>query len=377
MKNKDLGLIVWLLSVSVWAFAQTTGSPCTSNCVYPGDANNDHIVNKSDVLAVGLTYGFTGPSRQNSSSNFIPQNCALWNGNIPGSNIDSKYTDCNGNGTVEAHDFDAIWLNYGQSHQYTPPSNGGNNLPTNGVEVRIVFDEDSLEVNDNGGSQVNNFEAEIRLGNANTPASDLYGLAFSIKYDPALFGNIPLSVSYDSNWFGSSSATKMLKIDDRANGQLDIALTRLNHQAANGNGRVLKIQGGVIGENIHGRNLRRYLKFDVIGIEATNAVGMPQSLIGVSDSLLLAGTAFTATSNKLDAVPFSISPNPISASQNLNILGLNTAYTYTISDILGRVLRNERNTTLYTIPTDDLQTGSYLITITTDKGTTTKPFFIK
>ncbi len=377
MKNKNLGLIVWLLSVSVWAFAQTTGSPCTSSCVYPGDANNDHIVNKSDVLAVGLTYGYNGAPRQNNTNDFIPQNCAFWNGNIPGTNIDSKHTDCNGNGTVERTDFDAIWLNYGQSYQYTPSQGGGGTVPTNGVEVSIVFDQDSLVVDDHDGGHLNPFEAEIRIGNANTPASDLYGLAFSIKYDPVLLGNIPLSVSYDSNWFGSANSTKLLKIDDRLNGQLDIALTRLNHQATNGGGRVIKIEGGVIGENIHGRSLRRHLKFEIIGIEATNAIGTPQGLTGVSDSLLLAGTAFTASQNNTGAVKFSILPNPISASQNLNLQGLNTVFAYTISDMLGRVLRSERNVTQNSIAINDLQMGSYLITITTDKGTTTKPFFIK
>ena len=194
MMNKDLGLIVWLLSVSVWAFAQTTGSPCTNNCVFPGDANNDHIVNKSDVLAIGLTYHYVGPVRQNPTSNWTAQSCPAWNGNIPGTNINSKYADCSGNGDVDFHDFDIVWQNYAQSQNYTPPQTTPT-IPTTGVELRVLFDEDSLNIENHGGFQIYPFEAEIWVGNSNLAASDLYGLAFSIKYDSTLLGNAPLNVT--------------------------------------------------------------------------------------------------------------------------------------------------------------------------------------
>ncbi|MEO0474331.1 MAG: hypothetical protein AAF206_32280, partial [Bacteroidota bacterium] len=36
-------------------------------CVWPGDADNDGIANNFDLLALGLSYGFTGPVRDNAS----------------------------------------------------------------------------------------------------------------------------------------------------------------------------------------------------------------------------------------------------------------------------------------------------------------------
>ena len=378
MMNKDLGLIVWLLSVSVWAFAQTTGSPCATDCVYPGDANNDHVVDKSDVLAIGLTYGFTGAPRQNASTDWHPQSCATWTDNIPGTAVDSKYADCTGNGTVSLSDFNTVFFNWSNTHRSPHPQNGGHR-PTTGLEVRIKFDEDSLEVEHNS-HQTYPFDAEIWVGNASLQAAALYGFALTINYDANFLGNAPLFVEYNSSWFGTngmSGVTKLFANDNRGAGQLDIAVTRLNHQSTSGFGRVATIHGGVIGENINGRNFRRFLHFDVVDVQGVNASGIPQTMFGVSDSLLISQTITTATSKTTSEIDFILSPNPVSAAQNLTIIGFNTAFDYTISDKLGRIIRTERSNTAQTISIADLTQGFYLITVTTEHGTLTKPFIVK
>lgn len=376
--NKNLGLIVWLLSVSVWAFAQTTGSPCTTECVFPGDANNDRIVSKSDILAIGLTYGYQGTGRPNASPVWQPQSCTPWNGMIPNTTINSKYTDCNGNGQVSANDFDLVFQNYGQTHSFvSPPYNlntSGGVRSTNALDVRLVIQEDSISIDTD--THIRPFEADIFVGNSSFPASDLYGLAFTILYDPTQIAAAPLQVNYINNWFSAPLNTKVFTSDNRTAGQLDIAITRLNHQSAYGNGRIARISGGVIGENIHGRNAGSYLRLGVINVEGVGAAGIAKTMIGIGDSVRI--TTFTpvlrASNNNLN---LQLAPNPVAIGQPLFISGLNTAFNYQISDVLGRILKSEQQATVTEIVTDGLPEGSYFLLITTEKGTSTQQFYIK
>ncbi len=377
MMNKNLGLIVWLLSVSVWAFAQTTGSPCNNDYVYPGDANNDHIVNKSDILAIGLVFGYQGPARQNPNQSWSPQNCAPWNGNIPGTNTNSKHADCTGNGIVSMSDFNTVFYNWRETHQLNSPSL--EQRPSTGVSLRINFLQDSITLQHNNSHEYP-FEAEILIGNSTLAASDLYGIAFTIEYNPSLIGGSPLMVEYEDDWFGqnnSNGTTKLFAVDNRVVGKLDIAITRLNHQSANGSGRIAKITGGVIGENIHGRNLSNSLKFTVSGIEAVGANGNSRDFIGINDSLILSSNYTATTSLNKQIANFQLVPNPVSASQNLNLVGIETDFNYTITNTIGQVVQAEKNVTTRSISTVNMQPGSYLITVTTEKGSSTKPFFIK
>ncbi len=85
-----------------------------SSCieVWPGDANNDGVVNVSDLLRIGLHYNKTGPARNSDSPNNWVAQCVSsgWNPEA------AAYADCNGNGLVNAGDVLAIGLNYGRTH---------------------------------------------------------------------------------------------------------------------------------------------------------------------------------------------------------------------------------------------------------------------
>jgi hypothetical protein len=345
--------------------------------VYPGDANDDQIVNKSDILAIGLAYGYQGDARQNPTPYWCAQSCAPWNGNIPGTNVNSKHADCTGNGVVNMSDFNAVFYNWGESHHATPPPN--DHRPSTGIDLKVLFVQDSLQVEHDTHEYP--FEAEIWVGNSTLAAADLYGLAFTINYDPSLLGGSPLTVQYENDWFGtngSSGVTKLFAVDNRNLGKLDIALTRLNHQSVNGFGRVAKISGGVIGENIHGRNIRRFLRFNISGIEGVGASGNARDLVGINDSLMISSNYMTNTSSRIGQTDdFKLVPNPVAASQALNLIGLNTDFDYTITNMVGQVIRSEKNSTTHAISTANLQQGCYLMTITTENGSLTKPFFVK
>ncbi|NIR93333.1 MAG: hypothetical protein GWO08_06550, partial [Gammaproteobacteria bacterium] len=59
---------------------QSATTTISTGCiVWPGDTNNDGIVNQADVLPVGLHWNKTGPARPNATTQWIGQFCPPWN----------------------------------------------------------------------------------------------------------------------------------------------------------------------------------------------------------------------------------------------------------------------------------------------------------
>lgn len=79
--------------------------------VWPGDANNDGVVNGGDVAAVGL-YAYrraTGYRRHPASVEWQPQSALAW------ADQQATYADCDGNGAVTLQDLAVVLQNYGLS----------------------------------------------------------------------------------------------------------------------------------------------------------------------------------------------------------------------------------------------------------------------
>jgi hypothetical protein len=75
--------------------------------VYPGNTNNDSIVDVRDVLPIGLYYGKTGPPRSGATT--------TWKKQFIGQSwtpVNAGYADCNGNGVVDSNDVIAIIQNW-------------------------------------------------------------------------------------------------------------------------------------------------------------------------------------------------------------------------------------------------------------------------
>ncbi len=84
--------------------------------VYPGDTDNSGKVDVRDLLPLGLYYGLTGPGRGHASVAWAGQPLyAAWNPPAAG------YADCNGDGTVDASDLDAIVRNWNASEGSAAP----------------------------------------------------------------------------------------------------------------------------------------------------------------------------------------------------------------------------------------------------------------
>ena len=91
---------------------------CNNDCVFPGDINNDGIVNSADLLPLGLYVGGKGPSRENASIQFKAQEAIDWGMEfVEETNINLKHYDANGDGVITEADVEAIRTNYGEVRQ--------------------------------------------------------------------------------------------------------------------------------------------------------------------------------------------------------------------------------------------------------------------
>jgi photosystem II stability/assembly factor-like uncharacterized protein len=85
--------------------------------VYPGDANNDGVVDVQDILPIGRFYGLSGPARLGASTTWGAQSLAsAWNP------LDAGFADCDGNGIVDSNDVVALVQNWRATRGQGVPS---------------------------------------------------------------------------------------------------------------------------------------------------------------------------------------------------------------------------------------------------------------
>lgn len=156
-------------------------SVCTNNCVWPGDANNDGIVNNCDILPIGLSLDATGTPRTQPSIYWSPFSAANWSTSLPG-NLNTKHADCDGTGTVTTDDFTVFKNHVGFTN------------PDFQAVADVFTPGDELFVDLGGNIDPNNVQANqtffVRTKLNLVPG--LYGLAFQLDYDKRYFQSFDL-----------------------------------------------------------------------------------------------------------------------------------------------------------------------------------------
>lgn len=235
----------------------------TGLAIWPGDTNNDGIVNQADILPLGMYWNNTGSARTDASSNWIAQYCQPWTTNS------ATYADANGNGTVEQGDILPIGLNWNKTHTLLTKSNSGgtvlsgsglilDKITRNKNEFLINFlpdlqnrnlqnitgislvadynlpDNNIDEVTINSGSYFSNsllnyFRADKPDAKAALGAVDVYKTIKNVETNPVI--------------------TIRLKVKD-VNGSINFKITEIN--IVNSEGTVFKFKDCIVNLNITG-----------------------------------------------------------------------------------------------------------------------------
>lgn len=285
--------------------------------VWPGDTNNDGIVNQADILPLGIHWAKTGPARTASNKlQWVAQQATPWT-----PNQNATYADANGDGTVNQGDILPIGVNWGKSHSLfksftsTNPNDGqfGGSLAKS-----LHFDYNSKQI-------CLDIEADL---------VNLFGLSFKVSYPKDL---IQFNTTTPGNLF-SQDALFYQKNTVKEAGTVAIAITQKGKQPS------ITKKGVLIRLYFAPKNTEKISDddFGIQMIQANDKMGIPIALSSKSST-------GSQINNLLESKPtefrlFANYPNPFNPVTTISYaLPKNSFVTVQIFDLSGRLVRTLAN----------------------------------
>ena len=208
--------------------------------VWPGDTNLDNIANHIDLLNIGLAFGQQGPPRTNANLSWQAQPAADWPEFFFEEDLNYKHADANGDGRIDRSDRGPIMENYGLSHGPLPVYN---DVPAtdNDPPLFVDFDASTTPVPVGG-----TFQVPIIFGTENQPVNNIYGIAFTITFDPTVIDPSSIEVVYPDSWLGDTEEDLMTLDRTLENfGRINVALTRIDQINVGGFGAIASLIGAI------------------------------------------------------------------------------------------------------------------------------------
>ncbi len=270
------------------------------NCVWPGDTNEDQLVNAADLLNIGLTNGNFGPARPSPGiTEWFTQPAILWLENIGTTSLNSMFADCNGDGVIDAADVLVVEQNEGLSHlSFTSEEDVYRSV---GAPLFVDLEPNYLE----GTAH----DIDIVLGDTEDPGQNVYGLAFQIKYDP-IITNITAGTFAEQGWMSEDGSTVWdLEFLDADLGLMDVSIVRTDGQSINGTGPIATFKSTFTPNN------KNEIEFEIINAVLISNTGEELPV----DNMMTTSIIGSNSTSSIEASLYneSISPNPTSGIINV------------------------------------------------------------
>lgn len=201
--------------------------------IWPGDANRNGEANYDDLLNIGLAYGAEGPARPLQGIDWEAHVGLDWPQNFATDALNYKFADCNGDGIINEADVQAIEQNYGLSYSEpipVPAQEATENDPPIYLSLPPAIP--------NGP-----FEAEVMLGTEDIPVDAIYGLSFKVQFDPQVIMPNSIDVTFDDSWLAAGGQVLSIDRTLAAEGVVEIAITRIDHNDVGGYGAMANFIG--------------------------------------------------------------------------------------------------------------------------------------
>lgn len=319
------------------------------NLVWPGDGNADNIANHFDLLHIGLAYEAEGEPRATQGLEWTGLEAENWDQEfITGLNY--AHADCDGDGIVSEIDMEAIQLNFGETHgDVSPP------ILIGGTEADPSFYVDLPEGSLQDGEQ---FFAPIILGNEDVPVDDLYGIAFTLNYDPAMVDPASIQLQYDPSWLGVDDVNLLTFDRTFADlGVVHVAIVRTDQSDVSGHGQIAAFIGII--DNIAGK--------ESMSVEITDVKAIQEDEVLIPLYRPVYEVALTTGTQEPIQGVFEVYPNPAKTEiylqhpEGLQVLSVEVK---SVSGVTLKVNDSQNNT----LNVSDLAAGVYLLKIETEEG---------
>ncbi|MCB0629771.1 MAG: T9SS type A sorting domain-containing protein [Saprospiraceae bacterium] len=332
--------------------------------VWPGDINNNGIVNNIDVLYWAVANGATGDKRTDTTSNWeakdLPAN--LWDQDFP-NGLNYAYADCDGDGDVDDDDKTVIENNFGQVHGEVVPDEYTPGDPATDPTMGLASDNPVV-------APAGTLMVDLSLGSEDKAITDFYGIAFTVIYDPDAVGNkgndFRLDVLADT-WMSGQGDEKVIQFfqNDRDLGIAQFALVRKNGVPVSGFGDIGTFNI-VIEEIFTGKSVLTASDIQMADVNLGTSPVVPSDLEFSVDSTL------TATIVPIVRTGLKVYPNPVSGREITIDLenpeeGIRLVELYDVNGRLLRRLRLDGQTSRQQLPISTYPRGVYTFKVLTNK----------
>lgn len=280
--------------------------------MWPGDVNNNGIVNGVDFLYVSTAIGAQGEERTNPTDDWVEQDLPTpWSQNFS-NGLNYAYADTDGNGEIDEDDLEVIEENFGLTHGTLTPDNYSNG--SGGTTPQVILELQSSDIK--YGDEV---EVKILMGDSNNPFVDFYGATMKMSYTEDLTDNDEeWEFDFeDNNWLDPSNSLNLepLIINDENSATAEIAFARNNQTPISGFGEVGSFFI-IIEDYVVGRAEKDTFNIVIDSILVVNETFAPTMTI--PDTLSFEVTrATSSTSAHKSNENISIFPNPASYSTTI------------------------------------------------------------
>ena len=336
------------------------------DCVWPGDADKSKTVDISDLLSIGLKFGFAGPNRISGGNIWDAYKSNNWNDTLIGG-TDIKHIDCNGDGFINLADTNAILLNLGLSHfKGGSPKRRFDEVPLFAripqdtiTNLSSIDDDDTVTV-------------AIQLGVDTLRVDSIFGIAFSFHYQKNLIDSSTVHMTFDNSFFGQRNQNMIAMYRNYEDlGRVDVAIVGIDSLNRNGWGDVAGAKY-VMQDDISGKTNTLVEELYQLRHEITNVRAITYSEMDVTLDIF-GDTAVTklliSSVQRPDYQELELWPNPTSDKVALRAEGhINSAIVY---DLWGRIalqVEFENYSNNQTLDVSALPSGMYLIEVETSSG---------
>jgi hypothetical protein len=294
-----------------------------SNLVWPGDANNDLVVDNDDILTLGLYHGLSGSARDSVSNLWIGHSSTDWVDTIyNGANL--KYSDCNGDGVINDADTVAIVLNYGLSH----PRSGGINSRAGEPTLKLQPRDTSFAAGDT-------VMIDLLLGDDNNEVNGFYGISFDLNIDASIVELGTIQLTYNNSFVGNIEDNLTLSKIFENTGKVDGVIVRKNRQNVSGHGVIGTLR--FVAKNSGEVPLNTSVT--ISEYNAVNATGNEVLFDVISEANFIVDVASSIEEKNIVLNTFSIQPNPFNHSTTISyVLNQSSQVQLKVFDVLGREL---------------------------------------
>lgn len=306
---------------------ETPECSLNNETVWPGDTDNNGIAHYTDLLNIGLAYGARGPVRPDTTIEWYAHEAPRWNqAFLDGTNY--KHADTNGDGRIDELDVAAIELNYDNLRDglETPPEIGIDDVVATEGDPSIYVDLPESGAFPNGSA----FSVPVILGSADRSVESVYGIAFTIKYDPSVLDPSELRLTIPDSWLGDPEEDLlMIQREYPAEGLIEVAISRKDGEAVTGYG-VVALMSGIIIDVIGFSAIE-------VGITRVKAVRLDSEQIPINPETRI--TKIITSTKKWEESGLQIYPNPVTDLLRLDNTSSQTIEKVEVMSLQGKLMK--------------------------------------